>query len=55
MKIITGPLGVTVRAFTNGPRDIGSILGRVIPKTQNMLLDASLVNTQHYNVRIKGK
>ena len=29
--------------------------GQVIPKTQKMLLDASLFNTQHYKVRIKGK
>ena len=28
---------------------------RVIPKTQKMVLDASLLNTQHYKVRIKGK
>ena len=29
--------------------------GRVIPKTQKMVLDVSLLNTQHYKVRIKGK
>ena len=39
----------------NGPGDLGSIPGRVIPKTQKMVLDASLLNTQHYKVRIKGK
>ena len=38
------------RVFTNGPRDRGSILGRVIPKTQKMLLDASLLNTQNYKL-----
>ena len=32
-----------------------SIPGRVIPKTQKMVLDASLLNTQHYKVRIKSK
>ena len=37
------------------PGDLGSIPGRVIPKTQKMLLDASLLNTQHYKVQIKGK
>ena len=47
--------GLTVRVFTNGPGDLGSIPGRVIPKTQKMVLDASLLNTQHYKVRIKGK
>ena len=36
-------------------RDLGSIPGRVIPKTLKMALDASLLNTQHYKVRIKGK
>ena len=41
--------------FTNGPGDLGSIPGRVIPKTQKMVLDASLLNTQHYKVWIKGK
>ena len=41
--------------FANGPGDLGSIPGRVIPKTQKMVLDASLLNTQHYKVWIKGK
>ena len=27
----------------------------VIPKTQKMVIDAALLNTQHYKVRIKGK
>ena len=44
-----------VRVFTNGPEELGSIPGRVIPKTQKMVLDASLLNTQHYKVRIKVK
>ena len=43
------------RVFANGPGDRGSIPGRVIPKTQKMLLDAALFNTQHYKVRIKSK
>ena len=38
-----------------GPGDRGSIPGRVIPKTLKMVLDTSLLNTQHYMVRIKGK
>ena len=41
--------------FANGPGDLGSIPGRVIPKTLNMLLDTSLLNTQQYKVRIKDK
>ena len=48
-------IGLAVRVFANGPGDLGSIPGRVIPKTQKMVLDASLLNTQHYRVRIKGK
>ena len=43
------------RVFTNGPGDQGSILGRVIPKNQKMVLDATLLDTQHYKVLIKGK
>ena len=48
-------IGLAVRVFANGPGDLGWIPGRVIPKTQKMVLDASLLNTQHYKVRIKGK
>ena len=48
----TGP---AVRVFANGPGDLGSIPGRVIPKTLKMELDTSLLNTQHYKVRFKGK
>ena len=43
------------RVFANGLEDQGSIPGRVIPKTQKIVLDTSLLNTQHYKVRIKGK
>ena len=39
------------RMFANGPGDLGSILGRVIPKTLKMVPDMSL----QYKVRIKGK
>ena len=41
--------------FVNGPGDRGSIPGWVIPKTLKMVLDPTLINTQHYKVRIKGK
>ena len=43
------------RVFVNGPGDLGSIPGRVIPKTLKMVLDTSLLNTQQYKVYIKGK
>ena len=42
------------KVFVNGPGDLGSIPGRVIPKTLKMVLDTSLLNTQQYEVRIKG-
>ena len=48
-------IGMMVRVFANGPEDLGSIPGRVIPKTQKMVLDASLLNTQYYKVKIKGR
>ena len=41
--------------FANGPGDLGSIPGRVIPKTQKKVLEAALLNTQQYKVRIEGK
>ena len=44
-----------VKLFANGPGDQGSIPGRIIPKTLQMVLDATLLNTQYYKVRIKGK
>ena len=43
-----------VKVFANGPGDQGSIPGRVIPKTQKMVLDAALISYQHYKVRIKN-
>ena len=48
-------IGLMSRVFANGPGDRGSIPGQVMPKTQKMVLDATLLNTQHYKVRIKGK
>ena len=49
-------IGLISRMFTYGSGDRGSILGRVIPKTQKMVLDTALLNIQHYKVliRIKG-
>ena len=35
--------------------DWGSIPGGVIPKTQKIILNAALLSTQYYKVRIKGK
>ncbi len=47
-------IGLVGRVFANGSGDQGSIPGPVISKTLNMGLDTSLLNTQHYTVRIKG-
>ena len=33
------------RVFANGPRDRGSIPSQVLPKTQKMILNASLLST----------
>ena len=48
-------ISIMVRVFANGPGDLGSIPVRVIPKTQKMVLDATLLNTLHYKVGIKSK
>ena len=48
-------IGLMSRVLAYGPRDRGSIPGRVIPKIQKMVLDAALLNTQPYKVTIKGK
>ena len=37
------------------PGNWGSIPGQVIPKSQKMALDASLLNAQHYKIEIMGK
>ena len=41
--------------FTNGLGDGSLILGQVILKTQKIVFDATLLNSQHYKARIKGK
>ena len=38
-------LGLMGRVFANGPGDLDSIPGHVIPKTQKMVLDIALLNT----------
>ena len=48
-------IGIMVRVFTNGSRDWCLIPGQVIPKTQKMILDSFLFNTQHYKECIKCK
>ena len=54
--------GLAVRVFANDPGDLGSIPGHTKDskkkkkkKEKKKVLDASLLNTEHYKVRIKGK
>ena len=48
-------IGQVGRVLSNGMGYMGSIPGHVISKIFKMVLDASLINTQQYKVRIKGK
>ena len=48
-------IDLMIRVFANGPGDQGWSPGQVKPKTQKMVLDATLLNTRHYKVRIKSK
>ena len=48
-------IGQVGRVFANGPRNLGSVPGRIIPKTFKMVLDTSLLNTQQCKVCIKGE
>ena len=48
---LIGPVG---RAFANGLGNLGSIPGRVIPKTLKMVLDTALLNTQQYKGTYQG-
>ena len=41
--------------FAKGPGNWSSIPGPIIPKIQKIVIDASLLNTQHYKVRRKVK
>ena len=43
------------RVFGRGLRDQGSIPGRIIPKTQKLVTDATLFNTKHHKGQTKGK
>ena len=39
------PAGLVSRVFANGPGDLSSIPGHLIPKSLKMVLDTSLLNT----------
>ena len=48
-------IGQVGRVFANGPGDLGSIPGRVVPKTLKIVFDTSLLNTLEFKVHIEGK
>ena len=49
-------IGIMDKVLANGPGDRRSIpVNRVAPKSQKLVFDATLLSTQHYNVRIKSK
>ena len=48
-------IGLVGRVFANGLGDMGLIPGRVLRKTFKMVIDTTLLITQQYKVRIKGK
>ena len=54
-NILVRLIGLVGWVFANGPGDLGSIPGQVIPKTLKMVFDSFLLNTQQYKVGIKGK
>ena len=54
-KNLKRAIGLMSRVFANGLGDQDSKRGRVIPMTQKMVLDAGLLNTQHYKISIKDK
>ena len=55
MLLLNWLIGLVGRVFADGPGNLGSILGRVIPKTLKTVRDTSLLNTQQYKVRIMDK
>ena len=55
MAISNWLIGLVGRVFVDGPGDLGSIPGRVIPKIFKMVLDTYLLHAQQYKVCIKGK
>ena len=55
INIYVRSIGLVGRMLDNGPAGWSSIPDHFIPKAQKMVLNASLLNTQHYKVGIKNK
>ena len=51
--IFSDVIGMKVRVFANGPGQLGSIPGRVRPKTQKMVLDVLTHSILRYGWRVK--
>ena len=49
--MVTAPSGIVVERSPGVREDVGSIPGWVIPKTLEIVLDASLFSAQHLKVR----
>ncbi len=47
------PISLMSRVFANGPGDWSQV--KSYQRLKKMVLDATLLSTQHYKVRIKGK
>ena len=55
VSLLNQSIGLMSREFANGPGDRSSIPGQVMPKTKRMVLDAALLSSQHYKVKIKSE
>ena len=55
IQFVLNIIGIIITVFVSGPGDQGSIPHQVILKSQKMVLDASLLDTHHYKVWMKGK
>ena len=49
-KYLWWPIGILIRVFATSTGNLGLIPDRVIPKTQKIVIDASLQNTQYYHI-----
>ena len=55
LGVVAPEMALNMGVFANGPGHLGSFQGRIITKTQKMVLNSVLLNTQRYKKRIKGK
>ena len=53
VSVLLNHISIIVRIFGSDPVDWGLIPGRIIPNTKKKVIDAALVNTQHYTATAK--